>query len=84
MSYLHSKDKKCHNRRKDGVVPIRRKPLRARDRIDEPAYTLDPISCDDGYRMTEHGCVPEGLPFRDDAKDRKQSWLTWLWRKGGL
>ena len=69
MSYLRSKDKKCHNRRKENVVPMRR-PKRA------PSVCLDPILC-------EHGLV-EPLPFRDDSKDRKQSWWNKLLRKVGL
>lgn len=81
MSYLRSKDKKCHNRRKDNVVPMHRKP---RGPQRAPGVCLDPISCDEGYRMTEHGCVPEVMPFRDDAKDRKESWITRLLRWIGL
>lgn len=69
MSYLRSKDKKCHNKRKEGVSSKRRKPLRF------PDVCLDPIMC-------EHGMV--SAEWRDDAKDRKVSWFTKLLRKVGL
>lgn len=69
MSYLRCKNKKCHNTRKDNVVPMRR-PKRA------PSVCLDVPDCNDtGTTRFE---------WRDDAKDRKVSWLTRLLRALGL